>query len=34
VVALGVIVTGIGLGLAGGPLGKAVHSHLAGPSHR
>jgi hypothetical protein len=34
VVALGVIVTGIGLGLAGGALGKVVHSHLVGPPHR
>jgi len=34
VVALGVIVTGIGLGLAGGAPGKVVRSHLVGPPHR
>ena len=32
VVALGVVVTGAGLGLAGGLLGRLVHSHLIGSS--
>ena len=32
VVALGVVVTGCGLGLVGGLLGKMVHSHMVGPS--
>jgi hypothetical protein len=32
VVALGVVVTGAGLGLLGGMLGKLVHSRLVGPS--
>jgi hypothetical protein len=31
-VALGMVVTGAGLGLAGGLLGRLVHSHLVGPS--
>jgi hypothetical protein len=29
-VALGVVVTGYGLGLVGGALGKVIHSHLVG----
>jgi hypothetical protein len=33
-VALGVVVTGFGLGVAGGVLGKVVHSHLADPTER
>jgi hypothetical protein len=32
VVALGVVVTGAGLGLVGGVLGRLVHSHLIGSS--
>ena len=32
VVALGVVVTGAGLGLAGGLVGRLVHSHLVGSS--